>query len=100
MYNPTLHLPPLGHSDHQCLLLVPKQKEKLPAYSRQVSDQSSSITFLLLSRKVVLEDWSDVYAAEEIDEKVKVFTSTICSQLWMKLSQKQRSECTPRINPG
>jgi hypothetical protein len=23
----------------------------------------------VLSRKVVLEDWSDVYAAEEIDEK-------------------------------
>ena len=67
----------MGILTHQCLLLVPKQKEKLPAYSRQVSDQSSSITFLLLSRKVVLEDWSDVYAAEEIDEKVKVFTSTM-----------------------
>ena len=28
-----------------------------------------------LSRKVILEDWSDVYAAEEIDEKVDAFTS-------------------------
>jgi hypothetical protein len=36
MYNPTLHLPPLGHSDYQCLLLVPKQKGKLPAFPRQV----------------------------------------------------------------
>ncbi len=32
MYNPTHHLPPLGRSDHECLLLVPKRKEKLPAF--------------------------------------------------------------------
>ena len=28
MYKPTQHLPPLGRSDQNCLLLVPKQKEK------------------------------------------------------------------------
>jgi hypothetical protein len=54
----------------------------------------------VLSRKVVLEDWSDVYAAEEIDEKVKVFTSTICSQLWMKLFQKEQSEITQNAPLG
>jgi hypothetical protein len=68
MYNPTLHLPPLGHSDHQYLLLVPKQKEKLPIYSRQVRLLTPG-NLAVLSRKVILEDWSDVYAAEEIDEK-------------------------------
>ena len=62
MYNPTLHLPPLGHSDHQCLLLVPKQKEKLPAYPKRVRLLTTG-NLAVLSRKVILEDWSDVYAA-------------------------------------
>ena len=74
MYNPTIYLPPLGHSDHQCLFLVPKQKEKLPIYCTRARILTPG-NLAVLSRKVILEDWSDVYAVQEIDEKVKVFTS-------------------------
>ena len=71
MYNPTIHLPPLWHSDHQCLLLVPKQKEKLPiCYKRGRILTPGNLA--VLSRKVIPEDWFNVYAVEEIDEKVKV----------------------------
>ena len=31
MYNDVTHLPPLGNLDHQCLLMEPKIRPKLPA---------------------------------------------------------------------
>ena len=76
MYNPTLHLPPLGRSDHQCLLFVPKQKVKAPVYSKRVRLLTPG-NIGALSRKIILENWSDVYAVEEIDEKVNAFTSVM-----------------------
>ena len=94
MYNLTLHLPPLGHSDHQCLLIVPKQKEKLPVYPKRVRLLTTG-NLAVLSRKVILEDWSDVYTAEEIDEKVKVFTSTM-----LTIMDETIPERTVRTHPS
>ena len=30
------HLPPIGRSDHQCLLLTPKTKQRVPPFSKKV----------------------------------------------------------------
>ena len=49
----------------------------------------------VLSRKVILEDWSDVYAAEEIDEKVNVFTSTM-----LTIMDETIPERTVRMHPS
>ena len=48
-----------------------------------------------LSRKVILENWSDVYAVEEIDEKVKVFTSTM-----LTIMDETIPERTVRVQPS
>ena len=49
----------------------------------------------VLSRKVLLEDWCDVYAVEEIDEKVKVFTSTM-----LTIMDETIPERTVRMHPS
>ena len=94
MYNPTIHLPPLGHSDHQCLLLVPKQKEKLAIYGKRGGILTPG-NLAVLSRKVILEDGSDVYSVEEIDEKVKAFTSTM-----LTIMDQTIPERTVRMHPS
>ena len=94
MYNPTIYLPPLGHSDHQCLLLVPKQREKLPIYCKRARILTPG-NLAVLSRKDILEDWSDVYAVEEIDEKVKVFTS-----IMLIIMDETIPERTVRMHPS
>ena len=34
LYDKVLHLPPIGRSDHQCLLLAPKTRQKTPPPAR------------------------------------------------------------------
>ncbi|XP_046861627.1 uncharacterized protein LOC124454918 [Xenia sp. Carnegie-2017] len=78
MYKPTQHLPPLGRSDHNCLLLVPKQKEKAPTIPRKVRLLSPG-KVNVLCRKLILEDWSEVFNVEDVNEKVNAFTSMMLS---------------------
>ncbi|XP_046858758.1 uncharacterized protein LOC124452220 [Xenia sp. Carnegie-2017] len=78
MYKPTQHLPPLGRSDHNCLLLVPKQKEKTPTIPRRVRLLTPG-KVNILCRKLILEDWSEVFNVQDVDEKVNAFTSTMLS---------------------
>ncbi len=92
MHNPTHHLPPLGRSE--CLLLVPKRKEKLPAFPKRVRLLTTE-NLNALSRKVILEDCSDVYAVEEIDEKVEAFTS-----IMLTIMDETIPERTVRIHPS
>ena len=94
MYNPTHHLPPLWRSDHECLLLVPKRKEKLPAFPKRLRLLTTE-NLNALSRKVILEDWSDVYAAEEIDKKVEAFTS-----IMLTIIDETIPERTVRMHPS
>ena len=74
MCNLTHHLPSLGRSDHHCLLFEPQQKVKAPVYSKRVRLLTPRYMGAL-DRKIIFENWSDVYAAEEIDQKVNVFSS-------------------------
>ena len=36
LFNPVQHLPPIGRSDHQCLLLTPAGMQKTPAKSKRI----------------------------------------------------------------
>ena len=70
MSDPIQHLPALVGSQRQCLYPVPKERETIPSENCNT-----------LSRKIIVEHWSAVYAAQEIDEKVEVFNSTVLKML-------------------
>ena len=63
---PVQRLPPFGRSDHQCLLLTAKSKQiKL----LNVGNRNA------LSVRILLEDWTSVNKAHDIDEKGGNFSS-------------------------
>ena len=68
------------------------ERETIPAHPRQVRLLTPG-NLVVLSRKVILEDWSDVYAAEEIDEKVT--TSTM-----LTIMDETIPERTGRMHPS
>ena len=60
------HLPPIGRSDHQCLLIKPTKRRKIPARSKRIrlKNRANSIN---LSLKMVSEDWTAVYSTQDVD---------------------------------
>ena len=55
LYNDVQHLPPLGRSDHQYLLLQPKVKPKVKPYTRQIREMKPA-NVKLLGHKLNLEE--------------------------------------------
>ena len=80
LYNVVQHLPPLGHLDHQCLLLQPKVKPKVKPYTRQIREMKPA-NIKLLGHKLNLEEWKSVFDAHCVDEKVCLFTATLVRHL-------------------
>ena len=81
LFEHTLHLPPLGKSDHQCLLIKPRcQQSKLKPISREyrVCKQSN---IALLTLRLNNENWNEIFTAHDIDLKVKLFTQTLLNIL-------------------
>ena len=81
LFEHTLHLPPLGKSDHQCLLIKPRcQQSKLKPISREyrVCKQSN---IALLTLRLNNENWNEIFTAQDIDLKVKLFTQTLLNIL-------------------
>ena len=108
LFNPVQHLPPIGRSDHQCLLLIPAVRQKTPAKSKRIR-LFTTANRNALSLRIIQEDWTSVYEAQEgnfnstlakivhetIPEKtVRVHES---DKLWMtgyikaKINQRQRA---------
>ena len=79
LYNEVAHLPPIGRSDHQCLLYHPKAKENIKPCSRKVRLMKPN-KLISLGVKLDHKDWNPVFNAQDIDEKVDKFT-TIVTQL-------------------
>ena len=79
LYNEVAHLPPIGRSDHQCLLYHPNAKENIKPCSRKVRLMKPN-KLISLGVKLDQEDWNPVFNAQDIDEKVDKFT-TIVTQL-------------------
>ncbi|XP_028409529.1 uncharacterized protein LOC114532151 [Dendronephthya gigantea] len=93
-YNDIQHLPPIGRSDHQCLLLTPKLKEKVKAISRKVRLTKCS-NLIDLSVHLNRQSWEMVYDADEIDDKVSKFTSMIT-----RILDKTLPKRTVRFHPS
>ena len=70
-------LPPLGRSDHQCILFSPlNQQRHGKAISRSVRTFKPD-NLRSLGLKLNLESWSAVYEASYVDEKVEAFALRI-----------------------
>ena len=81
VYLNTLHIPPLGKSDHQCLLIKPRcQQSKLKPISREyrVCKQSN---IAQLTLRLNNENLNEIFVAQDIDLKVKLFTQTLLNIL-------------------
>ena len=87
------HLPPIGRSDHQCLLIKPSKRRKTPARSKRVRLKNRA-NLINLSLKMVSEDWTAVYSTQDVDEKVSNCNSIIIKMLSHgdKLKYKQLCE--------
>ena len=87
LFNPVQHLPPICRSDHQCLLLT-------PAVIQKTSTKSKRIRFLTtsnrnaLSLRIIQEDWTPVYEAQDIDEKVGNFNSILTKIMHETIPEK------------
>ena len=74
LYNDVQHLPPIGRSDHQSLLLIPKMIQKIKPTSRRVRLTKHS-NLMDLGLQLNLEKWEPVYCASDVDDKVNAFTN-------------------------
>ena len=63
LYKDVKHLPPLGRSDHQCLLWQPGTKSKIKPYTRKVREMKPA-NVKLLCLKLNLEEWNPVFDAQ------------------------------------
>ena len=80
LFDPVKHLPPLGRSDHQCLLVQPKLQVKLKATAREIRIMKSG-NLADLTIKLNQENWDEVFSAPDVDCKVRAFTKTLNSIL-------------------
>ena len=76
LYYDAQHLPPIGRSDHQCLLITPKVRQKILSEVKQVRMMKPA-NFNALRLKLNQEEWEDVLSAEDFDDKVLAFNSII-----------------------
>ena len=68
-YNVAVHLPPLGKSDHQCLLVKPKKQVKVKPILRNVRImRPRNITGLTI--RMNEQNWNQVLDARDVDQKV------------------------------
>ena len=80
LFDPVKHLPPLGRSDHKCLLVQPKLQVKLKATAREIRTMKSG-NLADLTIKLNQENWDEVFNAPDVDRKVGAFTKTLNSIL-------------------
>ena len=92
LFNPVQHLPPIGRSDHQCLLLTPAVMQKTPAISKRIRLLTTS-NRNALSLRIIQENWTPVYEAQDIDKKVGNFNS-----IWTKIVHETIPEKTVRVH--
>ena len=74
------HLPPLGRSDHQCLLLNPKCRMSTRPRSTTFRPMNRS-NLIALEIKLSKTVWEAVYEAEDVDDKVSIFNGVVAQAL-------------------
>ena len=71
-----MHLPPVGRSDHQCLLFSPKIKDQVKPTSRKVR-LTKPCNLAAVGLKLNLEEWNSVFHVRDVNDKVCFFTNTM-----------------------
>ena len=74
------HFPPLGRSDHQCLLLNPKCRMSTRPQTRTFRPMNRS-NLIALEIKLSKTAWDAVYEAEDVDHKVSIFNGVVTQAL-------------------
>lgn len=80
LFEPVEHLPPLGRSDHQCLLLKPKQPLKLPPVTKKFRPMKPG-NLQTLQVEMCKETWESVINAVDVDNKVSIFNTLVANML-------------------
>ena len=76
LYKEVVHLPPVGRSDHQCLLYSHKTIQTVKPSTRKLR-LTKPCNLNALGLKLNLEDWKPIFEARDINNKVSLFTNTI-----------------------
>ena len=80
IYNAAVHLPPLGNSDHQCLLVKPKIQVKVKPILRKVRTmRPRNIAALTICLNE--QNRNQELNARDVDQKVDIFTQHMTSIL-------------------
>ena len=87
LFDTVCHLPPIGRSDHQCLLIKPTKRQNTLAVSKKIRLMKRA-NLNDLSLKMASEDWSTVYSALDVNEKVSAYNSIIIKMLDESLPEK------------
>lgn len=69
IYNVAVHLPPLGKSDHQCLLVKPKKQVKVKPILRNVRIMRPR-NIAGLAIRMNEQNWNQVLDARDVDQLV------------------------------
>ena len=95
IYGEAQHLPPLGRSDHQCILYAPLKHRPTGKPSVKTTRSLKADNIRALGLKLNHENWESVFQAKDVDEKVEAFNNILIEAL---------NTCTPqkrvRMHPG
>ena len=80
LFQEVKHLPPLGRSDHQCLLLNPKHRTSTRPITKTFRSMKRS-NLIALELRVSKTVWDAVYEAEDVDDKVSIFNGVVTQAL-------------------
>ena len=80
LYNLAIYLPPLGKSDHQCLLVKPKIRVKMKAILRKVRTMRPN-NIATLTIRLNNRNWDKVLTAQGINQKVEKFNQELTTIL-------------------
>ena len=77
VYGEAKLLPPLGCSDHQCIVYTPLNHRPPGKAFVKITRNLKAVNITALGLKLNLENWESVYQAENVDEKVEAFNNIL-----------------------
>ena len=81
LYGEAKHLPPLGRSDHQCIVFTPLDQQPTGKPAVKTTRNLKPDNIRALGLKLNLENWETVYQAVDVDDKVEAFNNILSEAL-------------------
>ena len=104
IYRKAQHLPPLGRSDHQCILYAPLKHRPTGKSSVITAKSLKADNIIALWLKLNHENWESVFQANDVDEKVEAFNNiriealnTCTPQKRVRMHPSDKEWMTPHI---